>query len=397
MTTVNPVTPQGLVSDTTLDDLPLRDDLRGHAPYGAPQLDVAVRLNTNENSHDVPPQVVDAVVAALAEQVPHLNRYPDREADALREALAAFLRAQPASHGVPLTRGNVWAANGSNEVLQQLLQAFGGPGRTAVGFTPSYSMHPIITQTSGTAWVDGKRGDGFSLDPFAVAEQVAAAGDDGADVVFLTSPNNPTGTALPLDVVEAAYGATRGIVIVDEAYAEFARPGTPSALTLLPGRPRLVVTRTMSKAFAFAGTRLGYLAADPAVVDALRLVRLPYHLSSLTQAAATAALGCADLLLETVEDTKAQRDRIVAAMPALGLEALPSDANFVLVGGFDDAPAAWKGLLERGVLVRDVGIPGHLRITAGTAAETDAVLAALAEVVVAAELAAHPEDAEEQQ
>lgn len=391
---------RGLVSDTTLDDLPLRDDLRGHAPYGAPQLEVSVRLNTNENSHDVPPEVVEAVVAAIAEQVPHLNRYPDREADALRDALAAFLRAQPASHGVPLTRGNVWAANGSNEVLQQLLQAFGGPGRTAVGFTPSYSMHPIITQTSGTAWVDGKRGDGFSLDPFAVAEQVrAAGGGTGADVVFLTSPNNPTGTALPLDVVEAAYEATRGIVIVDEAYAEFARPlgagGTPSAITLLPGRPRLVVTRTMSKAFAFAGTRVGYLAADPAVVDALRLVRLPYHLSSLTQAAATAALAHADALLATVEDTKAQRDRLVAAMPTLGLSALPSDANFVLVGGFDDAPAAWKALLAHGVLVRDVGIPGHLRITAGTAAETDAVLAALAEVVVEEERAAHPDDTDD--
>ncbi|MBC3763660.1 histidinol-phosphate transaminase [Quadrisphaera sp. RL12-1S] len=385
-----------MVSDTPLDDLPLREDLRGHAPYGAPQLEVAVRLNTNENSHDVPAEVVEAVVAAIAEQVPHLNRYPDREADALRDALAAFLRAQPASHGVPLTRGNVWAANGSNEVLQQLLQAFGGPGRTAVGFTPSYSMHPIITQTSGTAWVDGKRGDGFSLDPFDVAQQVGAVGEHGADVVFLTSPNNPTGTALPLDVVEAAYEATSGIVIVDEAYAEFARPlgagGTPSAITLLPGRPRLVVTRTMSKAFAFAGTRVGYLAADPAVVDALRLVRLPYHLSSLTQAAATAALAHADALLATVEDTKAQRDRLVAAMPTLGLVALPSDANFVLVGGFEDAPATWKALLAHGVLVRDVGIPGHLRITAGTAAETDAVLAALAAVVVEEERAAHPED-----
>ncbi|PWJ50253.1 histidinol-phosphate aminotransferase [Quadrisphaera granulorum] len=393
---MSPTSAPSLVSDTTLDDLPLRDDLRGHVPYGAPQLEVSVRLNTNENSHDVPPQVVEAVVAAIAEQVPHLNRYPDREADALRDALAAFLRAQPASHGVPLTRGNVWAANGSNEVLQQLLQAFGGPGRTAVGFTPSYSMHPIITETSGTAWVDGKRGDGFSLDPFDVAQQVGVVGEHGADVVFLTSPNNPTGTALPLDVVEAAYEATRGIVIVDEAYAEFARPlnagGTPSAITLLPGRPRLVVTRTMSKAFAFAGTRVGYLAADPAVVDALRLVRLPYHLSSLTQAAATAALAHADVLLATVEDTKAQRDRLVAAMPTLGLFALPSDANFVLVGGFDDAPAAWKALLAHGVLVRDVGIPGHLRITAGTEAETDAVLAALAEVVAQAEVAAHPED-----
>ena len=379
MTSVNPVTPQGLVSDTTLDDLPLRDDLRGHAPYGAPQLDVAVRLNTNENSHDVPPQVVDAVVAALAEQVPHLNRYPDREADDLRDALAAFLVAQPASHGVPLTRGNVWAANGSNEVLQQLLQAFGGPGRTAVGFTPSYSMHPIITQTSGTAWVDGKRGDGFSLDPFAVAEQVAAAGDGGtgADVVFLTSPNNPTGTALPLDVVEAAYGATRGIVIVDEAYAEFARPGTPSALTLLPGRPRLVVTRTMSKAFALAGARLGYLAAAPELCDALRVVRLPYHLSAVTQATALAALRHAEELLGRVEELRGERDRTVTWLREQGLEVADSDANFVLFGRFADRQAVWQQLLDAGVLIRVTGPEGWLRVSVGTPAEMQAFRSAL--------------------
>ena len=170
------------------------------------------------------------------------------------------------------------------------------------------------------------------------------------------------------------------MVVVDEAYAEFARAGTPSALALLPGRPRLVVTRTMSKAFGMAGLRLGYLAADPAVVDALQLVRLPYHLCSLTQAAARAALAHTDALLATVDAVKAQRDRIVAALPALGLTSVPSDANFVLFGRFADAPAAWRALLDRGVLVRDVGLPGWLRVTAGTPEETDAFLTALGEI-----------------
>ncbi|SDQ52901.1 histidinol-phosphate transaminase [Quadrisphaera sp. DSM 44207] len=356
-----------------LADLPLREDLRGRSPYGAPQLDVPVRLNTNENSHPVPPAVVEAIVEAVRAEAGQLNRYPDREAVALRADLARHL-----GHG--LTAERVWAANGSNEVLQQLLQAFGGPGRTALGFTPSYSMHPILATGTGTAWVDGRRDPDFGLDPWRVADQVREL---APDVVFLTSPNNPTGTALPLDVVETAYEQARGIVVVDEAYAEFARPGTPSALTLLPGRPRLVVTRTMSKAFTLAGARVGYLAADAAVVDALHLVRLPYHLSALTQAAARAALAHADQLLATVDAVKAQRDRIVAALPGLGLTPVPSDANFVLVGGLDDARAVWEGLLERGVLVRDVGIPHHLRVTAGTAEETTAFLGALAEVLAA--------------
>src|SRR3954452_3004876 len=265
--------------------LPLRNDLRGRTPYGAPQLDVPVRLNTNENSYDVPEQVALAVVEAVAAEVRHLNRYPDREFTALRQALAGYLRHD-------LSAEQVWAGNGSNEVLQQLLQAFGGPGRTALGFTPAYSMHPIISTGTGTAWVDGKRGSvggAFDLEADDVAAQVRR---HDPDVILLCSPNNPTGTALTLAVVEAAYAASQlAVVIVDEAYAEFARTGTPSALTLLPGRPRLVVSRTMSKAFGMPGPRRGYLAADPAVVDALQLVRLPYHLSSLTQAAARTALA----------------------------------------------------------------------------------------------------------
>lgn len=350
--------------------LPLRDDLRGRTPYGAPQLDVPVRLNTNENSYPVPPAVAVAVAEALAEQVSGLNRYPDREFTALRDDLAEYL-----GHG--LAADQVWAGNGSNEVLQHLVQAFAGPGRTALGFTPAYSMHPLISTGSGTAWIDGLRGT--ADDPFdlTVAHAVEQVRRTGPDVVFLCSPNNPTGTALGLDVVEAVHEAASGIVVVDEAYAEFARPGTPSALTLLPGRHRLVVTRTMSKAFALAGARLGYLAADPAVCDALRLVRMPYHLSSLTQAAARAALWHADVLLSTVETIKSQRDRVVASLAALGLAPVPSDANFVLFGGLGDEQRVWRGLLARGVLVRDVGIRHHLRVTAGTPDETTSFLDAL--------------------
>ena len=356
----------------SLDDLPLRDDLRGSSPYGAPQIDVPVRLNTNENSYDVPEPVALAVVEAVTREVRSLNRYPDREFTDLRTALAGYL-------GHDLRPEQLWAANGSNEVLQQVLQAFGGPGRTALGFTPAYSMHPIISATASTAWVDGRRGtadDDFDLAAAGVAEQVSRV---DPDVVFLCSPNNPTGTALALDVVEAAYDASdHAVVVVDEAYAEFARTGTPSALTLLPGRPRLVVTRTMSKAFALAGARVGYLAADPSVCDALRLVRLPYHLSSVTQAVALAALAHAEPLLATVEAIRAQRDRIVDELVAMGLRPVASDANFVLFGGLADQRATWQALLDQGVLVRDVGLPGHLRVTAGTPDETSAFLTALA-------------------
>jgi histidinol-phosphate aminotransferase len=357
-----------------LSRLPLREDLRGRVPYGAPQLDVAVRLNTNENSYEVPPEVVEAVVEAVREQVAGLNRYPDREFAALRTDLAEYL-------GHDLTAEQLWAGNGSNEVLQHVVQAFAGPGRTALGFTPAYSMHPLISRGAGTTWVDGLRGS--ERDPFDLPAEhaVAQVRRHEPDLVFLCSPNNPTGTALGLDVVEAVYEATTGVVVVDEAYAEFARPGTPSALTLLPGRERLVVTRTMSKAFALAGARLGYLAADAAVCDALRLVRMPYHLSSLTQAAARAALWHADVLLATVEVIKEQRDRIVAGVAALGLQPVPSDANFVLFGGLADEKATWRALLSHQVLIREIGIPHHLRVTAGTPEETTAFLDALRSVV----------------
>ncbi|MEV6846833.1 histidinol-phosphate transaminase [Actinoplanes sp. NPDC051411] len=352
---------------TTIDDLPIRDDLRGQTPYGAPQLDVPVRLNTNENSYELPGEVADAIVKAVAAEVKDLNRYPDRDAVALRADLADYL-----GHG--LTTANLWAANGSNEVQQQLLQAFGGPGRSAIGFGPSYSMHPLLAQGAGTRWIGALRDADFGLAPGAARDEIER---HDPDLVFLCSPNNPTGTALDPEVVTAVLDTARGMVVVDEAYAEFAREGTPSALALLPEHPRLVVTRTMSKAFGFAGGRLGYFAAHPAVVDAVQLVRLPYHLSSLTQAAARAAIAHRAALLATVEAIKQQRDRIVGTLRERGYRVADSDANFVLfeVGG--DQKVVWQRLLDRGVLIRDVGLPGWLRVTAGTPEETDAFLEGL--------------------
>lgn len=358
-----------------LDALPLRDDLRGLTPYGAPQLDVPVRLNTNENPYPPSGALVAALSQACAAAVRSANRYPDREATLLRADLAAFLGRDT---GVPLAPAQLWAANGSNEVLQQLCQAFGGPGRTAMGFEPSYSMHPLIALGTSTGWIAGRREDDFSLHPGRVADAVRAA---QPSVVFLCSPNNPTGTALPADVVAAVADVATGIVVVDEAYAEFRQTGVPSAVRLLAEYPRLVVTRTMSKAFSFAGVRLGYLAASADVVDALRLVRLPYHLSSLTQAAARTALAFEGELLATVAGVRAERDRLVLELRAMGLTAVDSDANFVLIGRFADQHTTWQALVDRGVLIRDPGVPGWLRVTVGLPEENNAFLSALREVL----------------
>lgn len=361
--------------DVTLADLPLRDNLRGKSPYGAPQLQVPVRLNTNENPHPPTTALIEDVAASVRDAAVELHRYPDRDAVALRADLAAYLTS---ATGVPLTTENLWAANGSNEILQQLLQAFGGPGRTAIGFVPSYSMHPIISDGTQTEWLQAVRAEDFSLD---VAAAIAAVTDRKPDVVFVTSPNNPSGQSVPLDDLRQLLDAMDGgILILDEAYGEFS--SQPSAVALLAEYPaKLVVSRTMSKAFAFAGGRLGYLAAAPAVIDALLLVRLPYHLSVLTQAAARAALRHADDTLGSVATLAAERNRVTAELSRLGYRVIPSDANFVLFGDFADAPATWQRYLDAGVLIRDVGIPGYLRTTIGLAAENDAFLAASADLV----------------
>jgi histidinol-phosphate aminotransferase len=362
--------------------LPVRDDLRGKTPYGAPQsgragVGAAIQLNVNENPHPPSAALVADLERAVGEAATTLNRYPDREALALRADLASYLSRQT---GVPLAVEQVWAANGSNEVLQQVLQAFGGPGRVALGFEPSYSMHPLLAAATGTGWVAERRAADFTLTADAA---VAAVERHAPAVTFLTTPNNPTGTVTPLEVVDAVCAAAKGVVVVDEAYAEFA--ATPSAVTLLERHPRLLVSRTMSKAFAMAGARLGYLAASPAVVDVLRLVRLPYHLSALTQAAARTALAHEGELLGSVEAVKQQRDRMAQAIPDLGLTVVPTESNFLLFGPFDAPAAVWQALLDRGVLVRDVsggpGLSGWLRVNAGTEPETTSFLDALRHVM----------------
>ncbi|MFD9317386.1 histidinol-phosphate transaminase [Streptomyces sp. NPDC060053] len=360
-----------------IDDLPVRDELRGKSPYGAPQLDVPVRLNTNENPYPLPEPIIERITERVREAARNLNRYPDRDAVELRTRLAEYLT-DTSGHAVG--PANVWAANGSNEVIQQLLQTFGGPSRTAIGFEPSYSMHGLIARGTGTGWIAGPRNEDFTID-LAAAEQ--AVTEHRPDVVFITTPNNPTGAAVPAETVlalyEAAQAAKPSMVVVDEAYVEFSHGD--SLLPLLEGRPNLVVSRTMSKAFGAAGLRLGYLAAHPAVVDAVQLVRLPYHLSAVTQATALAALEHTDTLLKYVEQLKSERDRLVSELLAIGYEVTASDANFVQFGRFADAHKVWRQILDRGVLVRDNGVPGWLRVTAGTPEENDAFLDAVREVM----------------
>ncbi|MRG61615.1 histidinol-phosphate transaminase [Agromyces sp. CFH 90414] len=353
---------------TSLDDLPIRDDLRGKSPYGAPQQAVPVALNVNENTHPIPEAVAHDIVARVAAAILGLNRYPDREFTELRTALAGYL-----GHG--LAPEQIWAANGSNEVLQHVLQAFGGPGRAALGFAPTYSMYSLLASGTGTAWIGAPRDADYELSPETA---VSAVREHDPDVVLLCAPNNPTGTPLSLETIEAVADAANGIVVVDEAYHEFADEGTVSALSLLPGRPRLLVSRTMSKAFAFAGARVGYLAGDPAAIDALRLVRLPYHLSALTQAAALGALAHSGQMLAMVDEIRAQRERITTELARMGFRPYRSGSNFVLFGGVDDPHAVFAALLERGILIREIGLPGSLRVTAGTEAETTAFLEAIA-------------------
>jgi len=359
--------------------LPLRRELVGLTPYGAPQLDVPVRLNVNENPYPPADDVVADIAADVALAARGLNRYPDRDFLALRQDLAAYLLAES---GVALAPEQIWAANGSNEVMLHLLQAFGGPGRTVLSFAPTYSMYPEYARDTATAWVAGRREADFTLDPEVVR---AAIVEVGPSVVLLASPNNPTGTALLLAMIEvvlAAADAVPGgcVVVVDEAYGEFRRAGVPSALELLDRYPSLAVSRTMSKAFGLAGARVGYLAAAPELIDALRIVRLPYHLSGVTQAVARAALRHAPALMAQIGALREERDACVAWLRGRGLTVADSDANFALFGTFDDRRAIWQGLLDRGVLIREVGPHGWLRVSIGTGEEMAAFRTALVEV-----------------
>ncbi len=359
---------------------PLREELRGIAPYGAPQLDVPVQLNVNENPYGPSPECAADIAAAVLAAAGELNRYPDREFTDLREALATYLNGDG---GQGLAAENVWGANGSNEVMLQLLQAFGGPGRVAISFAPTYSMYPEYARDTNTEWVVGHRESDFSLD---LDHARALIAERRPHVVLLPSPNNPTGTALPHEAISVLCEALNedgheGVLVVDEAYGEFRREGTPSALELLPTHRNLVVSRTMSKAFALAGARLGYFAAAKEICDAVRVVRLPYHLSAVTQATALAALAHAPELLSRVDDLRKERDETVGWLREQGLEVADSDANFALFGVFDDRHAVWQGLLDRGVLIRETGPDGWLRVSIGTAEEMQAFKSALMEVL----------------
>jgi histidinol-phosphate aminotransferase len=354
---------------TSLRDLPLRDDLRGSEPYGAPQLPDGIQLNVNENSYGVPEAVQAAIAKEIDKVLGKLHRYPDRDFTELRTSIAEYLPGE-------LTSEHVWAANGSNEILQQFHQAFGGPGRLTLSFGPTYSMYPIIAKGTLTDYVEIPREKDYELSQSYVLEAIE---EHKPNIVILCNPNNPTGTQIDLELIEAAYEATDGMLLIDEAYAEFS--DQPSAITLLKGRPRMVVSRTMSKAFAFAGVRLGYMLSDPAVVDAMRLVRLPYHLSALTQAAAIAALANSELMLSNVKLLSSERDRVAARLAGLDLKVLPSSSNFLLVEGFANPRGVFDYLLSNGLIVRKTTIPGALRITIGTAEENNRLLELLPSAV----------------
>ena len=356
--------------------LPLRENLRGSSPYGAPQIADVIALNTNENPHPLPADVRDRVMDRIAEITTNLNRYPDRDAIELREKLASYINHLSQER---FNSRNIWAANGSNEILQTLFLAFGGSDRTAIGFTPSYSVHPMIANITGTRWIAGSRDSDFQIDAQGAASGIREV---KPRLVFLTTPNNPSGTSTSISDIEVLARAAADVgalLVVDEAYGEFSSEA--SAVTLITRYPNLVVSRTMSKAFAFAGVRVGYLVAHPRVIDAMLVTRLPYHLSALTQAAAETAIESADLLQSGLDEIRSERERVRAAITLNGWKAFPSSANFILFTGFTGpSNEIWEAFLDRGILIRDIGLTGHLRVTIGTRVENDAFIAAMHEI-----------------
>lgn len=353
---------------------PLRSDLAGQRPYGAPQLDVPVRLNVNENPFPPSADLARDLADAVEQTALVLNRYPDRDFFGLRGELASYLSAESQ---VEVTAEQIWAANGSNEVMAHVMAAFGGPGRRALSFPPTYSMYPEYARESFTELVEVPRTVDFRVD---LPAALAAIKKERPSMVLVASPNNPTGTATPLSDVVALVEAVMdvgGMCVIDEAYVEFRHDGVPSALELLAQHPNLIVTRTMSKAFAMAGARVGYAAAHPSVVEALQLVRLPYHLSAVTQAVASVALRHSEELQRDLETLRRERDQMSALLIDRGLRVVPSEANFLLFGRFVDRSAVWRRILDDGVLIRETGPDGWLRVSMGTPDENARFVAAL--------------------
>ena len=355
--------------------LPLRAELAPMSPYGAPQVSADASLNTNENPFPPSQSLIKAIADRVTQIGAQLNRYPDREATELRTALANYINSQSATS---MDISNIWAANGSNEIIQSIFLAFGR--KSALGFTPSYSMHPLIAKVTATPWIDGTRRSDFTLDSEAASAQIETL---RPALTFITSPNNPTGSAVLISEIESLAVSAKsvgGLLVIDEAYAEFS--SEKSAVTLIEKYPSIIVIRTMSKAFAFAGARVGYLVAHPSVIDAMRLIRLPYHLSALTQVAASAALEFSDELLATVHTLIRAREEVASQLDQMGLLVVPSCSNFLLFSGFKRASAdVWKDLLDKGVLIRDVGLEGYLRVTIGNDAENKKFLSALQDVL----------------
>jgi len=353
--------------------LPIRKDLIGRTPYGAPQIDVPVRLNTNENPFGPSPELVAELGKVISELGSNLNRYPDRDATELRGDLAKYLNAESK---VSLTAANIWPANGSNEVMQQLLQLFGGPEKSLVAFDPTYSMYEDYCRNSFTTYMSVSRNEDFTIDKKIIDKALSL----NPDIVVLTSPNNPTGTIIEDQEIDYLLKNFSGVLLVDEAYAEFRPLNSPSALSRLEANPNLVVVRTMSKAFSFAGARVGYAAANPEVIEAIQLVRLPYHLSSVTQAVAKVALKFSDQLQSQVNLLRQERDELAIWLVNHGFEVAPSGANFLLFGTFGDRNQVWEQLVEHGVLIRQTGPSGWLRVSIGTPKENLAFKTALLDV-----------------
>jgi histidinol-phosphate aminotransferase len=356
-----------------MTNLPIRKDLIGRSPYGAPQIDVPVRLNTNENPFGPSPELVSELTKVVSEIGSGLNRYPDRDAIALRADLATYLNSESQ---VNLTAENIWPANGSNEVMQQLLQLFGGPEKSLVAFDPTYSMYEDYCRNTFTNYLSVSRNEDFTIDKAVIDKALAL----DPDIIVVTSPNNPTGTVIDVSDVDYLLANFSGVLIVDEAYAEFRPAGSPSALSRLNANPRLIVVRTMSKAFSYAGARVGYAAANPEVVDSIQLVRLPYHLSTVTQAVARVALRFSDQLQSQVVLLRQERDDLAIWLVNQGFEVAPSGANFLLFGTFGDRNQVWEQLVEQGVLIRQTGPAGWLRVSIGTPQENLAFKSALLHV-----------------